>query len=94
MKVKFTEEKLEQAFIELMDQEGYLHTLGNTITRKEDEVIIQDDLRNYLKERYQSANISVVEIDSIILQLSSLSDTDIYESNKTCLLYTSPSPRD
>jgi len=31
MKVKFTEEKLEQAFIELLDQEGYPHTIGNAI---------------------------------------------------------------
>lgn len=36
MKVKFTKEKLEQAFIELMAQEGYPHTLGNTLTKKED----------------------------------------------------------
>jgi len=35
MKVKFTEEKLEQAFIELLDQEGYPHTLGNTIYKNQ-----------------------------------------------------------
>jgi len=83
MKAKFTEEKLEKAFIKLMYKEGYPHTLGNTITRKDDEVLIEDDLRNYLKERYSAENITDIEIDSIILQLSSLSDTDIYESNKS-----------
>ena len=83
MKVKFTEDKLEQAFTELMVQEGYPHTLGTTLDRKEDAVIIEEDLRQYLKESYQSVNIIDVEIDSIILQLSSLSDTDIYESNKS-----------
>ncbi len=83
MSGKFTEYKLEETFIELLAQEGYPHTLGTTLDRKEDEVIIQDDLRHYLKERYQSENITDVEIDSIILQLSSLSDTDIYESNKS-----------
>ncbi len=44
MKVKFTEEKLEQAFTELIAQEGYPHTLGTTLDRKEDAVI-----KSYLK---------------------------------------------
>lgn len=39
MKVKFTEEKLEQAFTELIAIEGYPHTLGTTLDRKEDAVI-------------------------------------------------------
>jgi type I restriction enzyme R subunit len=45
---KFTEEKLEQAFIELLGQENYPHHLGNTISRTEDEVLIEEDLREYL----------------------------------------------
>lgn len=45
--MKFTEQKLEKAFTELLGQEGYPH-LGNTITRKPDEVLIEDDLRNFL----------------------------------------------
>ena len=36
MTQKFTEKKLEQAFIELLVNEGYSHYLGNTISRKED----------------------------------------------------------
>ncbi len=83
MNGKFTEYKLEESFIELLAQEGYPHTLGTTLDRKEDAVILEDDLRHYLKERYQFVNISDVEIDSIILQISSLSDTAIYESNKS-----------
>lgn len=30
--MKFTESKLEQAFIELLGNEGYPHHLGNTFT--------------------------------------------------------------
>ncbi len=44
MKGKFIEEKLEQAFTELIAQEGYPHTLGTTRDRKEDAVI-----KSYLK---------------------------------------------
>ncbi|MDA9774556.1 HsdR family type I site-specific deoxyribonuclease, partial [Saprospiraceae bacterium] len=83
MKLKFTEEKLEQAFIELLDQEGYPHTLGTSLSRNEETVLIEDDLRAYINNRYQPEGITNIEIDSIILQLSTLSDIDIYESNKS-----------
>ena len=83
MSRKFTEDKLEKAFIELLAQEGYPHTLGTTITRKEEAVLLADDLSAYLNKRYASVGITNIEIDSIILQLSTLSDTDIYESNKS-----------
>ena len=38
--MKFTEEKLEKAFTELLGQEGFSHHLGITITRKPDEVLV------------------------------------------------------
>jgi type I restriction enzyme R subunit len=38
--MKFTEEKLEKAFAELLGQEGFPHHLGITITRKPDEVLV------------------------------------------------------
>jgi hypothetical protein len=41
--MKFTEEKLESAFTELLGQEGFPHHLGITITRKPDEVLIEED---------------------------------------------------
>ena len=42
--MKFTEEKLEKAFIELLGQEGFPHHLGNSIARSSDEVLIEEDL--------------------------------------------------
>ena len=42
--MKFTEEKLERAFTELLGQEGFPHHLGNSITRKLDEVLIEEEL--------------------------------------------------
>ena len=36
--MKFTEEKLEKAFTELLGQEGFPHYLGITIIRKLEEV--------------------------------------------------------
>lgn len=39
--MKSTEEKLEKAFTELLGQEGFPHPLGNTITRKSEDVMIK-----------------------------------------------------
>jgi len=83
--MKFTEEKLEKAFTELLGQEGFFHHLGITITRKPEEVLIEEDLQNFLLSQYEGQGITVNEIKSIILQLKSLSSSDLYESNKTFL---------
>ena len=83
--MKFTEEKLEKAFTELLVQEGFPHHLGITITRKPEEVLIEEDLQNFLLTHYAGQGITVNEIKSIILQLKSLSSSDLYESNKTFL---------
>ena len=83
--MKFTEEKLEKAFTELLGQEGFPHHLGITITRKPDEVLIEEDLQNFLLTQYAWQGITVNEIKSIILQLKSLSASGLYESNKTFL---------
>lgn len=83
--MKFTEEKLEKAFTELLGQEGFPHNLGITIARKLDEVLIEEDLRNFLLSQYALQGITLHEVNTIILQLKSLSATDLYESNKTFL---------
>lgn len=81
--MKFTEEKLEKAFAELLGQEGFSHQLGITISRKPDEVLIEADLQQYLLNQYYAAGITITEVKSIILQLKTLSSSDLYESNKT-----------
>ncbi len=83
--MKFTEEKLEKAFTELLGQEGFPHQLGISIARKPDEVLIEEDLRNFLLTQYEPQSITLNEANSIILQLKSLPASDLYESNKTFL---------
>ena len=82
MMEKFTEAKLEQAFIELLGNEGYPHLPGYEVSRSEDEVLIEKDLKQYLQHRYAKENITENEIKSIILKLKSLLASDLYESNK------------
>jgi type I restriction enzyme R subunit len=83
--MKFTEEKLEKVFTELLGQEGFPHHLGITITRKPDEVLIEDDLRTFLLTQYNAQGITENEVNSIVLQLKSLPASDLYESNKAFL---------
>ncbi|RLJ19851.1 hypothetical protein DJ030_04250 [bacterium endosymbiont of Escarpia laminata] len=40
--MKFTEEKLEQAIITLLEGQGYPHHKGGSITRQASEVLIKD----------------------------------------------------
>jgi type I restriction enzyme, R subunit len=49
--MKFTEEKLEKAFIELLENESFPHHLGITIKRDVDEVLIEEDLQTYQNEK-------------------------------------------
>ncbi|QKM62938.1 type I restriction endonuclease subunit R [Polynucleobacter antarcticus] len=86
---KFTEEKLENAFIELLDAEGYPHFLGNAIPRLPDEVLIDQDLIDYLMTKYQGNQLALTEAKSIILMLKSLPASDLYESNKTIMRWLS-----
>lgn len=81
--MKFTEASLEKAFTELLQQEEFPHFLGVTLDRKPDDVLIEDDLRKFLLDQYEPQNITINEVNSIILQLKSLSSSDLYESNKS-----------
>ena len=80
--MKFTEERLEQAIIQLLGQQGYPHFSGDAITRQPEQVLIKDDLRQYLANRYQSCDITEGEIESVIRQLETLPASDLYDSNK------------
>lgn len=78
----FREADLEIAIKDLLVQEGYVYVPGERIVRGEGEVLIEQDLRDYLHRRYASEGITENEIRSVVLQLRSLSASDLYESNK------------
>lgn len=83
--MKFTEERLEQAIIDLLAQQGYPHTSGAELHRQPEEVLIKADLRQFLHNRYASHDITAGEIESIIHKLDYLSASDLYDSNKTIM---------
>ncbi|MCW8918368.1 MAG: HsdR family type I site-specific deoxyribonuclease [Gammaproteobacteria bacterium] len=79
---KFTEDKLEQAIIALLEQQGYPHHKGDSFTRQPSEVLIRDDLRDYLASRYAKEQITPEEIESVIRRLERLPALDLYDSNR------------
>lgn len=87
--MKFTEEKLERAFVELLGIENYPHFHGDSVVRAADEVLIEADLLHYLLTKYESKQLTVTEAKSIVLQLKTLPSSDLYESNKKILRWLS-----
>jgi type I restriction enzyme R subunit len=81
--MKFTEAKLEEAIIELLGDQGYPHLNGTELARSNHEVLIKEDLRAFLSKRYQHADLTKSEIETVIHQLETLPTSDLYDSNKT-----------
>lgn len=82
---KFTEEKLELAFIELLENQGITYVFGKDIQRNQSEVLLEDDLKEYLKNRYKNENIRESEITGIVRKLQNYPASDLYDSNKAIM---------
>lgn len=83
--MKFTEALLEQAFIDLLGEQGYPYVPGEHIVRTPNEVLIIDDLKDFLQSQYKAQNITPNEIDGIVKDLQKLPASDLYETNKTIM---------
>ncbi|MGJ0312835.1 type I restriction endonuclease subunit R [Aliarcobacter cryaerophilus] len=82
---KFTEEKLELTFIELLENQGITYIFGKDIQRNQSEVLLEDDLKEYLKNRYKTENIRESEIAGIVRKLQNYPASDLYDSNKAIM---------
>ncbi|OOB77100.1 MAG: type I restriction endonuclease [Epulopiscium sp. Nuni2H_MBin001] len=76
--MKFNEQILEQAIIELFTDEGYTSCKGKDLSREKSEVLLIEDLHQYLVNRY---SITYNEVQTIIRMLKNITGT-IYEANK------------
>jgi len=54
---KFTEAQLEQAVIELFQDQNFTYQKGEEIERSDDEVLIKSDLKQFLLKQYTSSDI-------------------------------------
>ncbi len=78
----FNEHALEMSIMELFQNEGYIYANGSTIHREKTEVLLLDDLKNYLLDRYSADGITLNEIYSIV-QMLRYSSGLLYQDNKT-----------
>ena len=76
-KGKFTEDELEQAIIELFQQQGYTYVPGESIHRRYEDVLLTEDLRSFLVSHYNN-DLSEIEIQKIINKLSLINSTPLY----------------
>lgn len=83
--MKFTEAQLEDAIIQLLGQQGFPHIDGRELMRDPREVLIKEDLQQFLARQYADQAITKNEIESIILKLEAYSSADLYGSNKAIM---------
>jgi type I restriction enzyme R subunit len=92
--MKFTEAQLEKAFIDLLKIEKMVHSVGSVVRSLEfegvaeppaiyghiatEKVLIDADLKEYLRSNYASKNITESEINSMIRDLERLPSSDLY----------------
>jgi type I restriction enzyme R subunit len=77
----FNEHSLEMAIMELFEQQGYVYQNGETVHKELSEVLLRDDLRLYLQERYQQDDIKPLEIDRVMARLTTDNGASLYEQN-------------
>lgn len=80
--MSFIEADLESLIVDLIKKNGFEYVHGDDLNRTYEDIILEDDLRLFLKKKYENEEITDSEIDSIILSLKSISSFDIYSSNK------------
>lgn len=79
---KFTEDQLEEAIIELFKNEGYDYLNGENIHRPFEKILLEDDLKQYLMNRYGDKGLEDDEISSIISRIDYISPSPLYEGNR------------
>jgi type I restriction enzyme, R subunit len=83
--MKFTEQSLEQAVIELFKTEDYQHQNGIYINKEMSDVLLRGDIKTFLLNRYSDDDITTNEIDSIVRQMEVLPSSALYDSNKAIM---------
>ncbi len=80
----FTESSLETAIVQMLADKGYEHRLGEHIAGREiTDVLLRNDLREYLHRRYDSEGITSDEVEFLIRELEAPDSTTLYDSNRT-----------
>ena len=77
----FNEAQLEQAFVELFKKEGYDYVHGGNIVRDSRDVVLYDDLRDFLRENHKAEGITDDEINRAIAKIETSEGGGVYAEN-------------
>ncbi|MCB6099421.1 type I restriction endonuclease subunit R [Flavobacterium psychrophilum] len=80
--MKFNEETLELAVIELFEGENIPHQNGKFIHKEMSDVLLRDDLKAFLFNQYSNDDITLNEVNSIIRKLEVFPSSVLYDSNR------------
>ena len=90
--MKFNEDRLEQAVIQLFEAEGYQHLCGEEIHKDLSDALLKDDLKAYLLNRYAgdpstplSDHITLNEVERIVRKLELFPASALYHSNRAII---------
>lgn len=84
----FNEHALELSIMELFKDNDYIYLSGEQIHREKSDVLLVDDLKQFLYNKYDKNGITTSEVNSIILMLRTIAGS-LYEANKAfCKLLT------
>ena len=81
----FNESQLEQSIIALLQEQGYDYVKGENIERDLDEVVLRDDLAQYLRNRYRNDGITDTEVEAAIRVIMQQQGGTLYDENKQTL---------
>ena len=77
----FNEHTLEMAIMELFEQQGYSYVNGETIHKELSEVLLREDLRMYLMDRYSDEGITPMEVERVLAKLTADNGAPLYVQN-------------
>jgi len=77
----FNEHALEMGIMELFKQQGYCYQNGETIHKELSDVLLRDDLRMYLMDRYGAEGITALEVERVIARLTADNGAPLYQQN-------------
>ena len=77
---KFTEAQLEEAIIELFQEQGYDYINGDKLHRKYDDILLEEDMREFLSQRY--SNLTATELEKVINKIKYVPNTPLYMGNR------------
>lgn len=83
---KLYESEFEEAFIQLLCEAGWRHTVGEECHRKLTDVLLEEDLRSFLVAQYAARGLTANDYDTIAAKVRNISGDTYYRSmvNAVC----------